>query len=190
MDSVTKKSFYFIRHGQTDWNFKGLCMGHSDIPLNEQGRMQARSVVLSEEKHAVKRIYYSPLIRAKETMELITDAINCPKIPLNSLKEWHFGLWEGTPWYARNITSLDSINPPQGETKDDFFKRTLEGINIALDSEDTTLIIGHTGTYWAICHFLGLPIININNCELVLFEYCFSEKQWLCKRPQKRDMGK
>lgn len=32
---------YLIRHGETEWNIQGKLQGHSDIPLNEQGEMQA-----------------------------------------------------------------------------------------------------------------------------------------------------
>ncbi len=38
---LIKKSFYFARHGQTEWNKQQLCQGHQDIELNEAGRQEA-----------------------------------------------------------------------------------------------------------------------------------------------------
>jgi bisphosphoglycerate-dependent phosphoglycerate mutase len=41
MSVVIQKKFYFVRHGTTDWNIQQLCQGHTDIKLNELGRMEA-----------------------------------------------------------------------------------------------------------------------------------------------------
>ena len=38
---IPKRSFYFLRHGQTDWNAEGRFQGHADVPLNEVGLAQA-----------------------------------------------------------------------------------------------------------------------------------------------------
>ena len=32
---------YTVRHGQTEWNKKGLYQGKTDVPLNEEGKKQA-----------------------------------------------------------------------------------------------------------------------------------------------------
>ncbi len=34
---LPNKSFYFIRHGETDWNKRHIIMGSIDIPLNDLG---------------------------------------------------------------------------------------------------------------------------------------------------------
>ena len=36
-----------IRHGETDWNVIGRLQGREDIPLNENGKIQARQCGLS-----------------------------------------------------------------------------------------------------------------------------------------------
>ena len=62
---------YLVRHGQTDWNLKKKLQGHTDISLNESGRMQAREIAEKISKCKITRIICSDLARAKETAEII-----------------------------------------------------------------------------------------------------------------------
>lgn len=82
---------YFIRHGKTDWNEKGLLQGISDIPLNENGIKDA-----SLAKEFLKEIPFdfcvsSPLKRALKTAEIIIDDRNIPIIIDERIKEISFG---------------------------------------------------------------------------------------------------
>lgn len=65
-DIIPQKTFYVLRHGETDWNIKGLCIGSTDIPLNEKGIEQAHNVasLLSDLDLGIKTICHSPLRRA------------------------------------------------------------------------------------------------------------------------------
>ena len=38
---LRREPFYFLRHGQTDWNAEGLLQGQTEIPLNVIGMNQA-----------------------------------------------------------------------------------------------------------------------------------------------------
>ena len=65
----------FIRHGQTDWNREGLLQGSSDIPLNDTGRAQARDALMTLRSMPWDVVVSSPLRRARETAQIIADAL-------------------------------------------------------------------------------------------------------------------
>ncbi|RKR73663.1 histidine phosphatase family protein [Frondihabitans australicus] len=60
-----------IRHGQTDWNLHDQLQGSSDIPLNDTGREQAHRAALLLAPYEWSAIVSSPLMRARETAEII-----------------------------------------------------------------------------------------------------------------------
>ena len=68
-------TLYFVRHGETDWNRAQRYQGQRDIPLNATGREQAvgngrvLAQALGQEAAALDYVS-SPLVRARETMEL------------------------------------------------------------------------------------------------------------------------
>jgi probable phosphoglycerate mutase len=90
-------TFYIIRHGQTDWNLQGRWQGKADIPLNEAGRAQARSLAghLDRRRICFDAIYSSDLLRAWETATLIADRLNVEPTPLPALREIDVGAWSG-----------------------------------------------------------------------------------------------
>ncbi len=63
--------FYFIRHGQTDWNLEERCMVQTDVPLNETGIAQARKAANLLQNTPIQTICYRPLLRTKKNAELI-----------------------------------------------------------------------------------------------------------------------
>jgi broad specificity phosphatase PhoE len=76
-------TLYFIRHGETDWNLEQRYQGQRDIPLNATGRTQAarNGRVLAEALgRAAGTLDYvsSPLMRARETMEIVRRQIGLP----------------------------------------------------------------------------------------------------------------
>lgn len=89
-----------IRHGQTDWNAAGYFQGLTDIPLNEVGRQQAAETAraLAEAGTDWQAIVSSPLQRARETAQIIADALGLPLGPAMPLwQERHYGIYEGAP---------------------------------------------------------------------------------------------
>lgn len=89
-----------IRHGETDWNRDRLIQGSTDIPLNDNGRAQARATaaVLRErlDGGAPVSIVSSDLSRAHETAEIIAAelGIAAPRT-YAGLRERSYGEAEG-----------------------------------------------------------------------------------------------
>jgi broad specificity phosphatase PhoE len=88
---IPPRTFYFLRHGVTDWNIEGRFQGHSDIPLNAQGLAQAQAAAQVIATCAVDLIVASPLIRALKTAAIVAEAIGKPMRIDSELKERHFG---------------------------------------------------------------------------------------------------
>ena len=84
------KRVYLIRHAQP--HFPGgqrMCLGRTDIPLGEEGRLQAQQMAAS--LPAVTAVFSSPLSRAVQTAE----AIGLPVTVLENLRELDAGEWDG-----------------------------------------------------------------------------------------------
>jgi probable phosphoglycerate mutase len=141
---VTAPLFYFIRHGETDWNAVRRLQGGHDIPLNDRGRRQAaqcgdtlRDLIASHGKTPADFAFVSsPLSRASETMEIVRGALGLPAAGYAAeprLAELSFGRWEGKTY--REIGAADpqvlkvrerdkwNFRPPDGESYADLLAR-------------------------------------------------------------------
>ena len=82
------------RHGETDWNLSGRLMGRRDVPLNENGRKQAETLRDKLVEMDFDCCYSSPLVRARETAEIVCDG-KCEVVYDDNLMERHGGGLEG-----------------------------------------------------------------------------------------------
>lgn len=123
-----------IRHGLTDWNVAGRIQGRSDIPLNEEGRLQAKLLGerLLTEPYKWDYIITSGLSRAQETGEIISRIINVPMLPPDErLQERSFGQAEGLTQEEREAKwGVDWNSLDLGQEKEpDMRVRALTFIN-------------------------------------------------------------
>ena len=169
-----------VRHGETDWNKKGIVQGHSDIKLNETGITQAKNVGAYLKKHDPNWdvIIASPLSRAIDTARIIANELNFQdEIIINpEVKERFFGEFEGA------IINQDTMNLVFHEKVKDMElhlplqKRAINALRrIGTDYKDKkVLVITHS-------HFIKSAIVpldqNFNyrsylkNTTLNYFEY-------------------
>ncbi|WIM38770.1 histidine phosphatase family protein [Paenibacillus sp. PK4536] len=143
-----------IRHGLTDWNALGRIQGHSDIPLNDEGRRQAGLLAerLVTERESVQWdfIVASELSRAQETAQIIADRLHIPLLePDQRLKERSFGQVEGLTWQEREEKwGADWETLELGQEKvEDIQARGLEFLNHTMEQypEQNILVVSHGG---------------------------------------------
>lgn len=177
------RSFYFLRHGETDWNRRGIMQGFTDIPLNETGRAQARAAVDLFAGLPIDRIVASPLMRAHETAKIVNEKLQKPITLCEGLRERHFGAFEGKA--AAEIEKLkEELGlqglppeengypcPPGAESYEIFKARIVESLNTALHGHaENVLFVCHGGIYRVLRRSLLGDLANSGNVEPFLFE--------------------
>lgn len=86
-----------IRHGETTWNAERRLQGHTDIPLNAKGELQARQMAqaLKNAKITFDVLYTSDLKRAADTADAIVQLFAVKAQVDSTLRERHFGALQG-----------------------------------------------------------------------------------------------
>ena len=72
------KTFYFVRHGESESNVGERYADDETAPLTEKGRGQADALADRCAKLPIEVIFASPLARTKETATKISERINIP----------------------------------------------------------------------------------------------------------------
>ena len=148
---LCRKRFYFLRHGQTDWNAKKLCQGQRDVPLNALGIEQAHDAKRRLADVPIATVCSSPLSRARQTAEIINDALKCPLVIVDALKEIHFAAAEGEPLLRHPYEALlRDAERYGGEPFDVFVARAVSGLNQALAHPGPVLVVAHGGIFCAV----------------------------------------
>lgn len=127
---------FIIRHGETDWNKTRRVQGRTDIPLNDYGRHLAEETALGMKDIRIDRAYTSPLLRAKETAQIILKGRGIRLIEDPRIQEFSFGVYEGMCCGGQDpspqsrafnlfFTKTDQYVPPEGgETVEQLYERT------------------------------------------------------------------
>ena len=168
MNSVT---FYFVRHGETEWNAKNLFQGHQDIPLNEKGQQQARDCIETIKTIENSIFFSSPLTRAKTTAEIATG--NKVITLIDDLKECNSPQGAKFILERKGITKMPNFEflDPQGESSNEFIERVQRGITQVFEQagNKTPVVFAHGGTCAALCEIFNIQHFTTPNCEVFEF---------------------
>lgn len=102
MNNMT--TFYLVRHGQTEWNVKGIIQGAtSDSPLTTMGKKMAEDLGEKFKNVHFDHVFSSDLLRAKRTAEIIVLEKDIAIKTTELLRERSFGEFDGKPNEELNI---------------------------------------------------------------------------------------
>lgn len=152
------RSFWYQRHGQTDWNAAGLSQGAVDVPLNETGRAQARAAAPVLMGRGITGIVASPLGRARETAEIVNQTLNLPLSFEADLREVIFGTQEGkklAPWFQEWLDG--TFTPPGAESFAELSARAGGAMQRVLAKPGPLLIVSHGAIFRAIRGLMDVP---------------------------------
>ncbi len=131
---------HVVRHGETDYNKEGRYVGRTDVPLNDTGREQVKTLAAELKQLGISSLTCSPLLRAKETATIIANELRLTRIYSDrTFIERQLGVYEGLTkqeaqekypdFYAQNITRLMDEAPPKGETPRQVIDRVFAGLD-------------------------------------------------------------
>ena len=145
-------AFYFLRHGETESNVRGIVAGSTDVALTELGHTQARTAATALEPCGITAIYTSNLRRARDTADHVARVLRLPVHVIPELAERNWGAIEGKPRSMR----IPGVTPPGAEGPDQYAERILKGL-ARIDSAGVPLIVAHSGVFRVLCRTLGVP---------------------------------
>ncbi len=190
-------TFTFLRHGESVGNAEERYQGQSDFPLTDAGRDQARSLAERWLREQVKfnLAVTSPLIRARETAQIITSKLNVP-LELDPI------------WMERDNGAMSGLTrdevvklfpEPDFRTPYDSFGESGEGdwelflragkavYNLLKRPPGKYLIVTHGGLLNKVMYaVLGIPVqansngpsFRFNNTGFAILNYVPSRHQW------------
>ena len=165
-------AWYLVRHGETSWNRSGRIQGHTDVPLNENGRRQMTMLAKRLGGCNFSAVYASDLSRATESAETIVEGHQASIRTDSDLREFSYGEWEGLilkeiearypKTFAQHMGfGRNAFAAPGGEDSAQVLDRVRRFYTSAVkrhDDSENLLIVAHGGSLRAllVC-LLGLP---------------------------------
>ncbi len=175
-DQIGDSRIFLVRHGETDWNKEGRFQGQINIPLNDNGKYQAKKASEYLNEINFNKAFSSSMDRPYETAQIILqNKSDLEIIKLEQLVEISHGLWEGKleieiknkwpellkKWHEKP----EEVMMPEGECIKEVSERSInawEGICLEQKKNDLTLLVAHDAVNKTIvCNILGIDFSNI-----------------------------
>jgi 2,3-bisphosphoglycerate-dependent phosphoglycerate mutase len=92
---MERTQFIIVRHGQTQWNHRGIRQGHLDSDLTAKGIAQAKALGIRLAREHFTTLYSSDLGRAVHTARIIAASTGHEILTDARLRERHLGIFQG-----------------------------------------------------------------------------------------------
>ena len=175
-----------VRHGQTDENVSGKISGQGPAPLNARGRQQAEATAGVLKDLGVDRILTSPVLRARQTADILAEHLQVETEDVDDLREVEYGDWEGK--HFRDIRSdpiaqqvfNDPIKAvfPNGEGLQNVQQRGVRVIESTRQRypQGVIILVSHGDVIrTSLAHYLGMAFndyrrLNLDNGAISVLE--------------------
>ena len=202
MTSPSKKRSKLIlaRHGESEYNAKGIWTGHLDPDLSEKGKGHAKAIgdALKSHGHEVHHAYTSDLTRSRKTWDiahhhLTNGTKHIPTKDHAALRERNYGTLNGkNKWEVKEALGDEEFQKirrswdhpiPEGESLKQVYDRTipyyLAEIKPLLDAGENVIAVTHGNTNRALIKYLeDIPDDAVANLEMpheIVLVYYFED---------------
>jgi broad specificity phosphatase PhoE len=168
---------YLARHGETDYNAEGRFQGLLPVPLNATGRRQAHELAELAAGYGFRKLWTSPLLRARQTADIVAERIGLVPVEDPRLVETDTGAWTD-----RSFSEMDAEQPeamaafrsadpdfafPGGESYRDQTRRAVAALrDIAADTLPALVVCHAMVIRLALAHE-GRPLDRVSNAALI-----------------------
>jgi 2,3-bisphosphoglycerate-dependent phosphoglycerate mutase len=192
---MQRTQLIIVRHGQTEWNIKGIRQGHLDSQLTAKGLLQANALGERLARERFSALYSSDLGRAVQTAKAITERTGHPIVTDARLRERHLGVFQGldavdiAERYPEERRLLRTQGPdyviPQGESMRQQVERNVACFNelAQMHVGETIVVVTHGGVVSGFFrHTLAIPLDAPRRFEFVnagLNVFVHDEGNWM-----------
>lgn len=139
-----------IRHGESEDNVSKV-FGTYETKLSKKGIEQIKKTKVNLEEYNFSKVYYSPLIRTKESL----NHLGLEGIPEERIQEYNFGIFSGLTneeiekkyplEYKEWIDNPTDYLIKEGESLEIVYKRAVEFLEELAKQDENVLLVTHAG---------------------------------------------
>ncbi len=169
-----------VRHGETQWNTKGIRQGHFDSQLTEKGIAQAAALAERLKREKFSALYSSDLGRAVQTAATIAAVTGHAVVRDPRLRERHLGIFQGLNGeeikqkFPEQYRLHRSLGPdyviPGGESTRQQLERNIDYLNQLAEKHrgEQIVVVTHGGVVSGFFrHTLSIPLDAPRRFEFV-----------------------
>ena len=150
-----KVTFYYTRHGETEFNRLGIMQGQLNSNLTEEGKEGLKKTAEVLKGVRFDRCFSSSLGRAMDSAEILLGDRDLPVVPLDDLMEMDFGSLDGKPHKGQMVKivamhMIGSFHAVGGESNSDMIRRVRSAFKTMIEQcedQDQVLVVSH-GSYY------------------------------------------
>ncbi len=176
-ESTRPGGVFLARHGETDYNAQGRFQGLLPVPLNATGRAQAHQLAIRAAPLGFVELWCSPLVRARETAEIVGVALALRPLEDARLVETDCGDWtdrtraeieaEDPTGYAAFAAADPDFTLPGGESFRAQTVRMMAALREIGRQPRPVLVITHGMAIRLVFAALGQPLDAVANAALL-----------------------